>query len=188
MNATIHPAATMPVPRAMRPACAAEAASARRRPGRIAVALAAALALGACATRDPGPKQTAGTVVGAVAGGLAGSAFGHGTGRHIMIGLGAVLGAYVGSEIGQSLDAADRLEAERAAHETFEYGPTGRTGRWVNPDSGHSGTVTPTRTYRRADGVHCREYQTTVTVGHRTEEAYGTACRQPDGSWRIVNG
>jgi hypothetical protein len=29
-----------------------------------------------------------------------------------------------------------------------------------------------------------REYQTTVTVGGRQVEAYGTACLQPDGSWR----
>ena len=28
-----------------------------------------------------------------------------------------------------------------------------------------------------------REYQTTVTVGGRTVDAYGTACLQPDGSW-----
>jgi len=26
-----------------------------------------------------------------------------------------------------------------------------------------------------------------VTVGGETEQAYGTACRQPNGSWKIVN-
>jgi surface antigen len=26
-----------------------------------------------------------------------------------------------------------------------------------------------------------------VTVGGRAEQAYGTACRQPDGSWQIVS-
>ena len=29
-----------------------------------------------------------------------------------------------------------------------------------------------------------REYQTTVVVGGRNVPAYGTACLQPDGSWR----
>ncbi len=29
-----------------------------------------------------------------------------------------------------------------------------------------------------------REYQTTVMVGGKEVEAYGTACLQPDGSWR----
>jgi surface antigen len=36
-------------------------------------------------------------------------------------------------------------------------------------------------------GAYCREYQTTVTVGGKSEQAYGTSCRQPDGSWQIVN-
>ena len=33
----------------------------------------------------------------------------------------------------------------------------------------------------------CREFQQTITVGGRTETAYGTACRQPDGDWKIVS-
>lgn len=37
-----------------------------------------------------------------------------------------------------------------------------------------------------ADG-HCREYQTQVRVNGRLEPAYGTACLQPDGSWRTVD-
>lgn len=36
-------------------------------------------------------------------------------------------------------------------------------------------------------GDYCREYTRTVTIGNRREEAYGTACLQPDGQWRIVN-
>ena len=33
----------------------------------------------------------------------------------------------------------------------------------------------------------CREYQTQVVIDGRTQNAYGTACRQPDGNWRVVN-
>lgn len=33
---------------------------------------------------------------------------------------------------------------------------------------------------------YCREYTRTVYIGARTQEAYGTACLQPDGSWMIV--
>lgn len=36
-------------------------------------------------------------------------------------------------------------------------------------------------------GDYCREYTRTVTIGNRREEAYGTACLQPDGQWQIVN-
>lgn len=33
---------------------------------------------------------------------------------------------------------------------------------------------------------YCREYTRTVNVGGMTQDAYGTACLQPDGSWMIV--
>lgn len=35
-------------------------------------------------------------------------------------------------------------------------------------------------------GRYCREYQTTVMVGGQPQSSYGTACRMPDGTWRIV--
>lgn len=34
---------------------------------------------------------------------------------------------------------------------------------------------------------YCREYTKTVTVGGKREQAYGTACYRPDGSWEVVN-
>jgi len=39
--------------------------------------------------------------------------------------------------------------------------------------------------YRQGSGscLQEREYQTTVIVGGRSVDAYGTACLQPDGSW-----
>lgn len=33
---------------------------------------------------------------------------------------------------------------------------------------------------------YCREYTRTVYIGNRAQDAYGTACLQPDGSWMIV--
>ena len=43
----------------------------------------------------------------------------------------------------------------------------------------------PPDTYSRGGGscLQQREYQTTVFVGGREVDAYGTACLQPDGSW-----
>ena len=38
----------------------------------------------------------------------------------------------------------------------------------------------------RADD-YCREYTRKVVIGHTVQNAYGTACRQPDGSWQIVS-
>lgn len=36
------------------------------------------------------------------------------------------------------------------------------------------------------NGQTCREYRTTVVIGGVQRPSYGTACLQPDGSWRIV--
>jgi len=33
---------------------------------------------------------------------------------------------------------------------------------------------------------NCREYQTTIQVNGQPQQSYGTACQQPDGTWRIV--
>ncbi len=53
-------------------------------------------------------------------------------------------------------------------------------------DGGASGTVTPIRDGRSADGRLCREFQQQVVIGGKTEDAFGTACQEPDGSWKIV--
>jgi surface antigen len=92
-----------------------------------------------------------------------------------------------GGEIGRSLDENDRRMASQAQTQA-QTAPIGQTISWNNPDSGNSGTYTPVRDgTNTSSGAYCREYQTTVTVGGKTEDAYGTACRQPDGSWKIVN-
>ena len=37
------------------------------------------------------------------------------------------------------------------------------------------------------NGVYCREYTQPVLVGGMRRTSYGTACQQPDGSWKIVS-
>lgn len=32
----------------------------------------------------------------------------------------------------------------------------------------------------------CREYQSTAIIDGRPQQTYGTACLQPDGTWRII--
>ncbi len=152
---------------------------------RIATVVLLAFVLTAC-TEQYGPKQTGGTLVGAGLGALAGSQIGSGGGQLAAVAIGTLLGAFVGSEVGKSLDKADQLYAQQAAQQSLETQSSGTTSTWNNPDSGHSGTFTPVRTYETEAGAYCREFQQTVTIGGNTEEAYGIACRQPDGSWKIV--
>jgi surface antigen len=69
----------------------------------------------------------------------------------------------------------------------LEYAPDRRRVFWSNAENAHEYAVVPMRTYERADGVYCREYQTTATIAGRVQQVHGTACRQGDGAWKIVN-
>jgi surface antigen len=137
--------------------------------------------LASCA--NPGPKAQLGAATGAAAGGLIGAAAGGGT--EGIIG-GVLLGGLLGGAIGDSLDQRDRQMVYQSNQQAMETYQVGQTSNWTNPDSGHSGSVTPTKTYQNHQGQYCREYQQTVTVGGETQQAFGTACRQPDGSWRVI--
>lgn len=108
----------------------------------LSVALIAGVMAG-CAN-DYGPKQSGGAILGGVGGAVAGAQFGKGTGNIAMTALGTLLGAYAGSEVGKSLDKSDRMYAQQA--ETRAHAaPVGQSISWNNPDTGHSGTYTPTR-------------------------------------------
>ena len=144
-----------------------------------------AVALAACSNQGNGEKEIGGTLIGAGLGGLAGSQIGGGTGRLVGTGAGVLLGGFLGNQVGKSLDRADRTQMERAQQSAYAA-PVGQQITWNNPDSGHSGTITPTREGRDASGSYCREFQQTINVGGQPQQGYGTACRQPDGTWKIV--
>ena len=143
--------------------------------------IAVALALGGCET-----KAETGTLVGATGGAVVGSMFGSGTGRVLAVGAGAVLGGILGNRVGNYMDEKDRLEAE-AALRRAQTAPVGSQVAWNNPDSGHSGTIEPTREGQDSSGNLCREFLHTVRTGETTVEDKGVACRNPDGTWTTLD-
>jgi surface antigen len=128
------------------------------------------------------PKAVLGSVGGAVAGAGIAAIAGGSTGWIVAAGL---AGGLLGGAIGHRLDNKDKQMAAEAAARAFESNRTGQSAGWKNPDSGNSGTITPTKTYQAASGQYCREYRQDVIIGGEKQQAYGTACRQPDGSWKI---
>ena len=131
-----------------------------------------------------GTATAIGGLGGAAAGGLLGAALGGGgTG----IAAGTILGGLLGGGVGYALDQrSQQLQAQTVAR-SLETAPSGTTATWVNPDNGIQGTVTPVRTYQTQTGTYCREFQQTIIVGGQPQQGHGTACRQPDGSWRMMN-
>lgn len=147
---------------------------------KVVAAAAALLALvGACES-----KQTTGTLVGAAGGGLAG----HWIGGFWGAAAGALIGGLVGSQVGKSMDREDRARAEQASQTAMNQNATGQSTTWSNPNTGNSGSVTPTtNAYVAQGGETCREFQQTVAAGGSSDTAKGRACKQADGSWKVVN-
>jgi surface antigen len=132
-----------------------------------------------------GPREGTGTILGAGTGALLGSQIGGGQGRLVATAAGTLLGALIGQDVGRTLDRADQAYLQRTSQDSLENSATNQPTSWVNPDTGHQGTVTPTSTYQANDGRYCREFTQTVEINGETQQAYGTACRQPDGSWQL---
>lgn len=133
-----------------------------------------------------GPKEQGGMVIGGAAGALAGSQFGKGDGRLVATAIGALLGGAIGSNVGATMDEVDRMKAQQAFDQAASA-PIGRSVTWNNPNNGHSGTVVAVRDGTSNRGEYCREFQTSVNIDGKKQSAYGTACRQPDGSWKVVS-
>lgn len=142
--------------------------------------LAGALVLAACST--PPTHEEQGVIIGGIVGGIVGHQVGSGSGQTLATIIGAVAGAAIGGSVGRSMDDTDRLKTAHA----LETVRTGVATQWVNPDTGYAYRVTPTETYDSGSGP-CREYTLEATIGGEAQTVYGTACRQADGSWRIVD-
>ena len=141
------------------------------------------LSLTACKT---GQQQDSGTILGGVAGAAIGSQFGRGDGKIVAGAAGAILGAIIGNKIGKSMDDVDRMKMNQSTQRALEKNRDGHATTWVNPNTQHSGNVIPQSTYINPQGQNCREFTQTVRIGGKDQQAFGKACRQSDGSWKIV--
>jgi hypothetical protein len=82
--------------------------------------------------------------------------------------------------LGAAPAQADRYRGHGASHNHgHHYGYRGSYGWSYAP------------LYRAAPAPACRqtrEYTTQITIGDQVLPAYGTACLQADGSWKIISG
>ncbi|MDP6735033.1 MAG: RT0821/Lpp0805 family surface protein [Nitrospinaceae bacterium] len=136
------------------------------------------------------PGTRTGETIGALTGIIAGAIIGYQVGgdsaaKTVGAGVGLVVGGLVGSELGKMYDKLNREEQHvhsSMISSTIETSKIGEGNQWYNPETGNSGRVIITK-----QEEYCREYQQTVVIGGKEQQAYGTACKQPDGSWKIQN-
>jgi surface antigen len=77
----------------------------------------------------------------------------------------------------------DRNDQARTTH-ALDKSADGESTAWRNDQTGMRHAVTPTRTYQADSGGRCRDFTTVTRIDGREEVVDGTACRQPDGTWK----
>ena len=143
------------------------------------------LALAGCTSSSDRDNMVAtGTIFGAIAGGLIGyQLIGSGTGRFFsaaLFGAGGAAGAYYAA---QKLLPEDKVQMNNAGYESLAIVPIGETSQWSNPETGNSGSFTPTRAFLSRDGQPCRELTAVLSVEGEEHETQQTACQMAEGTW-----
>lgn len=128
----------------------------------ILTAIAAALLVTACSTRDAGTVPAT------------------------MEPIGEVRDSRVGTQIGSTLSPGDLRLAKAAEYRALEYVRPGDEFRWQGSNADTRGVISVGRGYQ-VNRLECRDYSNTIYVGGRAQVARGVACRQPEGTWRIVS-
>jgi len=64
------------------------------------------------------------------------------------------------------------------------YAPDRTTIYW---NDNNTGGAVGSHQAAQGEGQYCREYYAEAEVQGRMQQVYGTACMQPDGSWKIIN-
>jgi len=149
----------------------------------LAAALITGLSQAAPAHAD-GNGAIVGTLVGAGVGGLIGNQFGHGGGRDALTVGGVIAGGLIGNSIGSSYDNENRYYSSSPGYTYPEpgYYQTSYVPNYVAPPAPPPESVAY---YSDNEQTYCREYTQEIRVNGQLEESYGTACMQPDGSWRV---
>jgi surface antigen len=139
-----------------------------------------------------GEDQFLGTLMGGAVGGLVGSQFGHGPGRVATTAAGVFVGGLAGNSIGASMDRADSYYSRPAyggyapgtSYAEPAYYATNYVPNYVAPEAPPPDP--PAAYYDASVGSYCREYTQEIRIDGRVQESYGTACLQPDGTWRVA--
>jgi len=82
------------------------------------------------------------------------------------------------------LSTAQRSAANDAQFYALQFGRPGAPRSWSAAGATGQVSVGP---YVRVNNLDCREFSHRVTVGGQTYTKSGTACREADGAWGVVN-
>ena len=94
-------------------------------------------------------------------------------------------GGLVGGDFGGALAPSDRQLALNAEYKSLEYGKAGEAVDWAGAGGVVSGKVKAAQPYR-VGSQDCRQYSHEILANGATKAVRGTACRNNDGSWNLL--
>lgn len=92
---------------------------------------------------------------------------------------------YIDPTVAPLLSTVDKTQASNAQYYALQFGRPGAPRNWAG-DSGATGTVV-VGPFLSVNNLDCREFTNTVKLDKQSYVRKGTACRQPDGSWTVIN-
>ena len=84
------------------------------------------------------------------------------------------------------MTAKDSNEANSAQFYALQFGRPGAPRQWAG-DRGTTGSVA-VGPYVRVNNLDCRDFTHTVKIGGTDYVRKGTACREQNGNWNVVQG
>lgn len=159
--------------------------------------LATALAASAASPSFADSNGLIGTLLGAGLGGFAGSNIGHGSGKLVATGAGVLIGGIIGNGLFSSHSgyAEPAYRAPRPVYYApapvyyapppVYYAPPPQVVYTPPAPAYYQPPPAPAPVTQGYDTSYCREGQWQAVIGGSYQQIYGTACRQPDGSWHI---
>lgn len=91
-----------------------------------------------------------------------------------------------GSRLGQAhYQGEDTKIIMRVGADMLRNAPDGESRPWSNPQTGHSGTITVLRTYKRSQ-LTCRDAEVNSQLKERSVVYVLPVCQVADGSWKIA--
>jgi surface antigen len=84
------------------------------------------------------------------------------------------------------MTAKDSNEANSAQFYALQFGRPGAPRQWAG-DKGTTGSVA-VGPYVRVNNLDCRDFTHTVKIGGTDYTRKGTACREQNGNWNVVQG
>ena len=98
----------------------------------------------------------------------------------------SVANGFVDAAALAAMTAKDSAEANSAQFYALQFGRPGAPRQWAG-DKGTTGTVA-VGPYVRVNNLDCRDFTHTVKANGQEYVKKGTACREQNGNWTVVQG